>query len=152
MLTHIASTAGESETSARSVVSVVSGNDGHGISCLAARLRVGSVYVGLDATGTDAVPNKGSGIRIMSSTATGCEIGGSPSISSRVGTSSSFIATAVVSGNSKHGIDSNAPGLRVLSVVVGLGADGMTVRPNGMNGINLAPVGVADLDTTIIGG
>ena len=135
-------------------MSVVSGNDGHGISCLAPRLRVLSVFIGLDATGTDAVPNKGSGIRIMSTTATGCEIGASRSVSSRVGTSSSFGATAVavVSGNSMHGIDSNAPGLRVLSAVVGLGADGMTVRPNGMNGINLAPVGLEDLDTTIIGG
>ena len=131
---------------------MVSGNDGHGISCLAPRLRVGSVYVGLDATGNDKVPNKGSGIRIMSSTATGCQIGASRSLSSRVGTSSSFVATAVVSGNSKHGIDSNAPGLRVLSAVVGLGADGITARPNGMNGINLAPVGLDDLGATVIGG
>ena len=131
---------------------MVSGNDGHGISCLAPRLRVGSVYVGLDATGTDAVPNKGSGIRIMSTTATGCEIGASRSVSPQVDTSSSFAATAVVSGNVKHGIDSNAPGLRVLNAVVGLAADGSTVRPNGMNGINLAPVGLDGFDTTIIGG
>ena len=132
---------------------MVSGNSGHGIYCLAPRLRVGSVYVGLDANGTDAVPNKGSGIRIASSTAIGCEIGASNRpINTRVGTSPSFVAPAIVSGNKVHGINSNAPGLRVRNAVVGLAADGITVRPNRLNGIHLEQVDHGHFGTTTIGG
>jgi CSLREA domain-containing protein len=125
---------------------VISGNGGDGIEILGlsgnGQGATGNVvqgnYIGTDATGNSAVPNRGEhAVRVYA--ASGNTIGGTAPG-----------AGNVISGNSGNGVtinDTVSNGNSVLGNLIGVAADGVTPLPNNLNGINL-PNAV----NTVIGG
>ena len=121
---------------------ILSGNTYHGISLVgngntSSTVIIGN-YIGVDATGTQAVPNGRGGIIISGST-TSTQIGG-PSAGER----------NVISGNSENGIGvyGNAADTTIKGNYIGLNAEGLADVANLMLGINSSP----DIASLIIGG
>jgi hypothetical protein len=119
-------TVGGSTPSSRNVIS---GNTGEGIySINAASNSIIGNYIGIDATGTKAVPNTGSGVRSLAS------------INSFIGSSNQGEGN-LISGNAGQGIwfeSTNAgssDGNRIFNNLIGTAADGTSPLPNGGSGI-----------------
>ena len=92
---------------------VISGNSGAGLIGTGPNLRVLNTHVGVDATGSKAVPNLQVAGIALDVTATGCTIGAANPGS-----------LVVVSGNGGNGISSLAPGLLVQNTHVGVDRNG----------------------------
>ncbi len=109
---------------------VISGNGGglgySGIDILGAGTSSNTIeanYIGLDATGSSAIPNTGSGISIFQQ-ASGNTIGG--------------LTPNVISGNIQNGVyigDSATTANLAYNNLIGLDATGLTVVANGANGV-----------------
>jgi gliding motility-associated-like protein len=102
---------------------VVSGNLQHGMvlnSCTS--VKISNNYIGVNASGTAAIPNSISGIQLNQTPA---RLGGkSPD------------SLNIISGNLSVGVDViNTNGLSILGNYIGLGADGTTGIGNGSHGI-----------------
>jgi hypothetical protein len=80
--------------------------------------------IGTDHTGTNALPNGGSGISVSTD---------------GNGFSSCLIADNVISGNLSYGVgNANAPNVTLVRNKIGVGADGLTPRGNGSGGVSLS--------------
>ena len=107
---------------------VISGNGSEGIHFVAPGTgnRVLGNYVGVDASGSNALPNEGSGIVVTGAidTAIGSvEAGGGN----------------VISGNAQHGIAiAGGTGTEIMNNLIGLGADGESNVGNGFLGVLVA--------------
>ena len=97
----------------------------NGITSYGATLSVRNTLVGLAVDGMTPAPNNAAGIYIAFS-ATNTTIGAPGSI-------------VIVSGNAQVGIIGTGTGVRVLSTLVGVAANGITTVPNGAEGIYFSP-------------
>jgi hypothetical protein len=122
---------------------VISGNGNHGIYIenSSNNTVIKGNYIGINATGTLALPNSQCGIR-QTNTTIGITIGG-PSVYER----------NIISGNSQQGIflDNGANNSIIKGNFIGVGSDGITKVANGSDGIKLLNSADALVGGTITG-
>jgi hypothetical protein len=114
---------------------LISGNAGNGIdlqgddtvTASGSTISIAGNFIGVDRTGTAALPNNGSGIDLILGTISNVTIGGT-----------SAADRNIISGNGARGIQIGAQdGVSILGNTIGLAADGATAIANGANGIRL---------------
>jgi titin len=112
------------------------GNDGVSLTNQPINARIEGNLLGIDITGTRALPNGGSGVTV-SSGARGTVIGGTDAG-----------AGNLISGNTSDGITVRADGTTMQGNTIGTDVTGTQALPNGGNGVSVISLGVS----AVIGG
>lgn len=119
---------------------VISGNGGDGIEIANASFNtVTGNYIGLNVTGTAAIPNGGAGVRIASGASIGNTVG-------------SAATRTYISGNTLAGVWIQTGGGVVRNSTIGLATDGVTAIPNSVGVLIESGTSTGNVRDSVISG